>query len=129
MATTKRKASKKQAKAETPNQFPDIPLEFVLPPDLPMLYVDNLNVVHTPSEFIISFMQAQPPLLKGDTQWNEVSSIKSVCVARLVVSPLKMELVVRTLAANFQKYVQSYVQQEVGDGNDNTQTDGDTSAT
>lgn len=95
-------------------------LDFVLPPDLPLLYVDNVNVVHTPSEFIVSFLQSQPPLFVTDEQLESTDSIPSRVVARIVVNPLKMNDVVRTLMENFQLFVQTYMKGEERDGKDKT---------
>jgi hypothetical protein len=38
---------------------------------------------------------------------------------------MKMELMVKTLAANVQTYINNYVLQEGEDGEDDTKTDGD----
>lgn len=101
-----------------------IGFEYILPPDVPVHYVDNINILHTPTEFTISFMQSQPPLLKTAAEWNEIKTIPSKCVVRLIISPAKMQLVINTLARNFQQYVTSFLQEE-GDANDNTKADGD----
>lgn len=132
MATKKRTSKKQPSKRVRVHQPPDsentpsIKLEFYLPPDVPVHYVDNINVIHTASEFTISFMQAQPPLLTRDMEWEKIKAIPSKCVARIIVSPMKMELMVRTLASNFQTYVQNYIPQETDSGNDDTKTSGDT---
>jgi hypothetical protein len=124
MASKRKQTTKKAARKPGKKVGPvNIGLEFYLPPDLPMLYSDNINVIHTPSEFTISFMQAQPPLLTSDKQWEDVKIIPSRCVARIVVSPMKLELMIRTLSANFQTYVNNYLQQETDDGSDDTKVD------
>ncbi len=127
MATKRKQATKKTARAKAKDRDKrNIDLEFTLPPDLPLLYVDNINVLHTPTEFTVSFMQAQPPLVSEESQWNTIKKIESRCVARIIVSPPKMQLFVNALAANLQKYIQTYIQEDADDGNDNdkTHTDG-----
>ncbi len=94
-----------------------------MPPDLPMHYVDNVNVVHTPTEFTISFMQSQPPLLTSNEQMEAIESIPTRVVARLIVNPMKMQLVVTTLMENFQAYVETYLKQEAEDGKDKIGSD------
>lgn len=101
-----------------------IGFDYILPPDVPVHYIDNVNVLHTGSEFTLSFMQSQPPLLRTAAEWNEVKTIPSRCVVRLIVSPMKMQLLVNTLAKNFQQYLASFIQEE-GDANDNTKADRD----
>jgi hypothetical protein len=110
---------------------PNIALEYILPPDMQTLYVDNVNIVHTQSEFIISFLQTQHPLIRGDEDWDNVKSIPSRCVARIAVSPMKMQLVVNTLFTNWQRYYTKFiepVESEVGNAarvNDQTDSDGE----
>lgn len=126
MVTKHKQAAKKQSRAtQSKRTARDVKLEFERQPDMLLLYADNINIIHTPTEFIISFMQAQPPVLTSDDQWNAVDSIKSKCVARIVVSPMKMELMIKALATNFQKYIRSYIQTETDNGDDNTKTDSD----
>lgn len=126
MATTKRnQAAKRPPKKSKERQ---INLRFVLPPDLPLLYVDNVQVTHTPTEFVISFMQARPPLLTSEKEWDKILTIESKCVARLVLNPLKMQLLVQALTANFKKFVQNYMEQESASENNNTKTSNGTNA-
>jgi hypothetical protein len=106
----------------------NIGLEYILPPDVPVHYVDNVNVLHTPSEFTISLMQAQPPLLNNAAAWDEVKSIPSKCVVRIIISPMKMESFIRALTGNFQAYVRTYLEQEADDGNDNDTTEANANA-
>lgn len=119
-STSKKKGAKKKA---TVSKERDINLRFVLPSDLPIHYVDNIQVIHTPTEFMISFLQARPPLLTSEKEWDTVQSIESKCVARIVVNPVKMQAMVQALVSNLRKFVQSYVpQQEQDSENKNIQT-------
>jgi len=129
MATKRKQATKKTAGEHAKNRGKrNIGLEFTLPPDLPLLYVDNINVLHTPTEFTVSFMQAQPPLLTEESQWDTIKKIESRCVARIIVSPAKMQLFVTALTGSLQKYIQTYIQEDADDANDNNKTNNDAEA-
>jgi len=125
-------ATKRKQATKTATDMPvkvgtrrNVGLDPILPPDLPQLYVDNINVLHTATEFIISFMQARPPLITEESEWQAFEKIESRCVARIIVSPPKMQLFVNTLAGNLEKYIQTYIQEDAGNGNDNAKTDAD----
>lgn len=120
--TTKKKSQKRPSKSKER----EVDLDFVLPSDLPLHYVDNIQVIHTPTEFVISFMQAKPPLLTSEKAWDKVQSIESKCVARIVVHPVKMQLMVQALVTNLRKFIQSYIPQEQVSENENTKTNNGT---
>jgi Protein of unknown function (DUF3467) len=107
MATKKRKASNSTAH--------ELDLEFIVPPDLPIHYVDNVSVLHTQSEFFISFLQVQPPIIPDDAGWDKVRAVKSKCVARIVLNPLRMQALLNTLNENFRGYLAKYAEQEATD--------------
>jgi hypothetical protein len=119
---TKRGTKKKSTKKASVSKTRDLDLRFILPPDLPIHYIDNIQVTHTPSEFLISFMQSRPPLLRNEKEWDSVTTIESVCVARVVLNPMKMQAFVQALNTNFKKWYQSYFPQEPANENENTKT-------
>lgn len=119
---TKRSTTKKKSSKQPSGKERDIDLHFILPPDLPLLYVDNIQVTHTQSEFLISFMQSRPPLLMSEKEWDSVKSIESKCVARVILNPMKMQAFVQALNTNFRKYVQNYIQQEPPSETENPKT-------
>ena len=87
----------------------NIPLEYVLPPDVPVFYADNVNVINSESEFVISFLQTQHPLIKNEEDWNNIKSVQAKCVARIVISPMKMQAIVGVLVGNFQGYYNKFI--------------------
>lgn len=102
-----------------------IEFDYVLPPDSTLIYADNLNIVHTPTEFVLSFLQTQPPLIKSGEDWDKIKTIESRCVARLVVSPMKMQDMLKVLAMNWQRYCQKYFDEGRVDAEENdAQTSG-----
>lgn len=120
----KKGASKETRVTVTGRPRPDdhtIDLEFILPPDVPIHYVDNVSVLHTQTEFTISFLQVQPPLIAEESDWKKVKTVQSKCVARIVLNPLKMQAMLNVLNGNFRRYVQKYAEQEADDGAENPQ--------
>ena len=83
------------------------------------MYVDNLNVIHTATEFVLSFLQTQPPMIKSDADWETIKTVKSKCVARLVVSPVRIHELIQVLMINWQRYVQKYIQHDGADATAN----------
>ncbi len=75
-----------------------------------MQYADNLAITHTESEFIMSFLQVQPPLvLEGH---EPPTSVRTQCVARIIVSPSRMPQFIETLFKNWQRYTANYATPE-----------------
>jgi hypothetical protein len=105
-----------------------IDLEFELPNDMRLQYADNINVLHTPTEFTVSFLQSQPPLVVKDVEIDKITKVRSVCVARLVISPPKWAMMLRALTENYKQYVERYIQPELKDGNDDSKTPNNTSS-
>lgn len=100
----------------------DLAVEFTLPPDLPLHYVDNISVMHTPTDFVVSFFQAQPPLITDEKDWEKVTTIESRCMTRLVISPARFQAMLRILNENWQRYVDSYLKVETNNEQSNIQT-------
>lgn len=103
---------------------PPIIVDYVLPPDMPLLYADSLNIIHTQSEFIISFLQVNPPLVTGEEDWSKIKSIESRCIARIIISPMKMQSLLQVLFMNWQRYSNKYLVEEGADATESdTKTD------
>ena len=64
----------------------EINLVNILPPDVPVLFSDNMVLGISQGVVILSFMQARMPLLMKPEDWKNVEQVESVCVARIVLS-------------------------------------------
>lgn len=93
---------------------PRVNIELVryLPPDLIAHFVDNMLVVHTENEFILSFLQTEYPLAATKEELEQVGPIRTKCVARVIVSPNQMQSFIEALQTNFTKYINSYKKTE-----------------
>ena len=88
----------------------NIPIEWHVPEGLPTVYANNVVVQHTDSEFIVSFFQAFPPLLLGDPeqvqkQVEALEAVRAQCVAKIVITPAKMETIIGALVQNYTRFL------------------------
>jgi hypothetical protein len=79
-----------------------------LPPDLIAHFVDNMLVVHTEHQFVVSFLQTEFPLAANKEELLEVESMRAKCVARVIISPNQMQSFIEALQTNYTKYLNSY---------------------
>jgi len=90
--------------------FKTLKLNHVYPEDLKSYYVDNVVVQHKPDRFILSFFEVFEPPILGETEEErkrEVESLESIeakCVARLIVTPNRMQEFIDVLNQNMSKY-------------------------
>ena len=102
-----------ETKDDDPGEDPNvtIPVENYLPEDAPTLYSDGMVVVHTPNEFVISFLQTEFPLAVGKEELEKVKLLKRKCVAGIIMSPAQFEATAEALQTNLKKYYDSYRKQ------------------
>jgi len=71
-------------------------VEFVFPEGIKKEFVSNILIQNGEHEFVISFFQAEPPLLTGtskeelEQKVKEISSVRAFCVSRIIVSHEKI---------------------------------------
>lgn len=85
-----------------------VPIDWFVPDDIITRYVTNMVVQTSGHEVIISFFEAQPPIIVGpmDKKQKDLESIDSVrarCVARIAIAPARMEEFVRVLTDQLQR--------------------------
>ncbi len=111
MPTKKRPTKKAQAASDDgPVHFQNV-VRF-LPPDLTAHYADNMLVVHSENEFIISFLQTEYPLAGSREELNQVESLRTKCVARVIIHANRMADYIEALQANHTKYINTYKKAE-----------------
>jgi Protein of unknown function (DUF3467) len=79
-------------------------VEVYIPPDIVAHYADNLSVTHTEYEFIISFLQLQPPILLEGNEQPQDEKVLTKCLARIAVNPARIPLFIETLIKNWNRY-------------------------
>ena len=87
-----------------------VPIEWHISEDLDSKYATNLVIQHSEYEFIIDFFEMRHPLILGDPdqvreQWEKLESVRAECVARIIVSPNRMQEFINVMQADLNKYV------------------------
>jgi len=86
----------------------ELPLEWIVPPDIQTKYSNNFVIQNSGDEFIISFFEVYPPILIGDSKMIEekvtqMHNIPAKCVARIVLSRTNMDSFISLLQSHFEK--------------------------
>jgi hypothetical protein len=107
MVAAKRKASKSEIEAASGKQ---LPIEHVLPDDQRTLFANHVTIQHTnEGEFLLSFFEIEQPLLLADAgnlekQLANITSVKAVCRARVVMAAARMRKLIGALITNYETY-------------------------
>ncbi len=83
-----------------------IPLEWYVPEELPTYYATNLVIQHTEHEFFITFFELVPPITLGKTpeEIERLQSVRARALARVAVSPDRLEEFIQVMQDNLTKY-------------------------
>lgn len=87
-----------------------VPIQFEIPANIVGRYATNIVIQHTEHEFVLSFFEAMPPPILGDTDkekqalLDQVESVTVKCIARIVISPDRIDEMVRVLQSNVKDY-------------------------
>ncbi|MHB1296158.1 MAG: DUF3467 domain-containing protein [Anaerolineae bacterium] len=84
-------------------------LKFCDPEGMVSRYATNLVVQHTEHEFILSFYEAEQPLLLGTPEENktyleDMGHVRATCVSRVIVAAGRMKEFMRVLQENHAAY-------------------------
>ncbi len=111
-ATAVAKDSAEQSEVEDPSVV--FAVENYLPENVPTFYSDGMVVVHSPNEFIVSFLLTEFPLAVGkdELEKEKTTPLKRKCVTRIIMSPTQFEQTTKALQENLKKYQNSYRTQD-----------------
>ncbi len=95
---------------ETTAPVRGIPLKRQSPATVEGRYANSFVVQHTDDAFILSFFEIIPPLLVGSpeeqrAQIEGVESVPANCVARIIVSPKGMKMLVEIFQTNLDRFL------------------------
>ena len=87
-----------------------MPIEWHISEDLDTKYATNLVIQHSEHEFIIDFFEMRHPLILGNPhqvreQQEKLESVRAECVARIIVSPDRMQEFIDAIQANLNQYM------------------------
>jgi hypothetical protein len=91
----------------------NIPIEWLVPPDLRAEYATNVLAQHGEHEIFLLFFQAQPPIILGELaerekQLETLTAIPAKCVAKVIVSPDRLEEIIQLLTTQLESYRQNF---------------------
>lgn len=86
-----------------------LPIEWHYPEGFESRYATNFIVQHTEQEFYLSFFDFPPPIFLGSeeeklAQLEQIDSVQASAVARIVISPGRMQEFIDILQDNLRKY-------------------------
>ena len=87
---------------------PEIPIEWHISDSIVARYATNMAVQHTDREIILSFFEIIPPLIFTSQDQEVLQSLKSIranCVARIIVSPERMQKFIDVLQENLDRHL------------------------
>jgi hypothetical protein len=123
----KRKYQPQKVNVHSPNKTKHtVDLIYEIPDDITLQYVDNLNIIHTETEFSIAFFQSQFPPIMAEEDWDKIRKVKSKCVARIVISPAKMPIFIDAMVRNWKRFIENFgvaESEDVSKGNDTAAAD------
>lgn len=90
----------------------NLKVERYVPDNLIAHYSDAATVLHSGNEFIVSFFQTEYPSAASKEELEQITSTRSKCVARVIMSPKQMSLVIDVLQGNMDKYRATYDKME-----------------
>ena len=89
-----------------------IPVEVTIPEDQFTDYADAFTINHSTEEFVISFLQLQYPIAITQAELDKLKSVESICVARIALTPKRLQLLIEALQTNLQAYIQENLPKE-----------------
>lgn len=90
-------------------QSVSIPVEWDIPDNIQSRYVTNVLVQAGQNELVISFFEAQLPILTGTPEENnekleQLKAIKALCVGRMIVAPDLVPSIINALQTGLDAY-------------------------
>lgn len=93
----------------------------IIPENLQSYFVHNLVAQHQIDHFILSFFEVWPPMIVTETDEEKqraidaLTSVDAKCVARLILTPAKMQEVVSVLSENLRRYDEKLKERETSE--------------
>lgn len=86
-----------------------LPIDWHISSEVITRYANNLVVQHTGFEFVVSFFETIPPIILGEPtveQLEKLESIRSECVARVVIAAERMPIFLEVLKTNYDRHIE-----------------------
>jgi hypothetical protein len=83
-----------------------IPVDWHIPEDLPILFVNNMTIQFTEHEFILTFYELAPPPLLGplaEQKLEQMEKVSAVAVARIAVAAGRLPGFIKAMTHNLER--------------------------
>jgi hypothetical protein len=111
------------ALAAVPQATVNLKLQYVIPENLIAAYADQFFVSHTEEGFVLTFYQNQHPADMREASLGKARTMKSMCVARIIVPPKQMDKIIDALITNWNRFMDKEDEQESTDGQESTEAE------
>src|SRR5258707_12171947 len=87
-----------------------VAIEYVFPDNIPSHFVSQVVAQFQEDHFILSFFELWPPAIIAETDEEKLAALKAIdrvqakCVARIVITPTKMQELLGVLSTNYAKF-------------------------
>lgn len=86
-----------------------LPIEWHIPDNIQSRYATNVIVQPGQFEFIISFFEAQLPIIMGQPEENratleQIGSIRAECVGKIIVAAEQLPVIITALQTTLEAY-------------------------
>jgi len=94
-----------------------VPLEWVIPEGLEVVFANHLIITDVDGQFVVTFFQATPPIiLEGDTaKVDTVEKVPATAVARLAIPPQQLLSMIKVLQKRYERFVEKQTQSGKGE--------------
>lgn len=103
------RALKTKMADETKAEQVQLPIDWHISSEVITRYANNLVVQNTGFEFVVSFFETIPPIILGEPsteQLEKLESIRSECIARVVIAAERMPSFLEVLKTNYDRHVE-----------------------
>jgi len=84
-----------------------VPIDWQVPEDLPIHFVNNLTIQRLQHEFILTFYQTLPPVLLGplsERKLEETETVPAKAVARIALAAGQLPGFIRAMRDNLERH-------------------------
>jgi len=83
-----------------------LPITFIVPEQLPVIFANHMLVSHTEDEFFLTFFQLTPPVLieGGQLKFEDIKGAEAKAVARISISASRMNAFIEAQKRNLETW-------------------------
>jgi len=107
----------KQQEQKQQTQEPGLPLEWLIPDCVPTHRVTNAVIETFGDEFVLSFFEHRGPIITDAhalEKAKELKAVKTLCVARICITPEKMARFIKAFSQQYDQYMESKKKNALG---------------